>query len=473
MTKHSNRVPAKRLGVAALLIVSLQPPPAHGEVPLDTPVERLVKNLGKFLAEHPNDADGHYRLGRVHMLALSTKTEVVPAWAGSDLPAEGSWAAVDREWAKRNPVSTPRQRVEHLTKAIECLGRALELRPMQPRYHLTLACTLEVGLPLVDAVDLWAPAAGVPVTDEGRTRWFEEEPEAAIKPDDVDTLAKTIGEQRWSGSYRKSLIASAKSATEPALQLAWEKLRRADWREQMERHFFAAMSFALPTDGMTPERPIWGDIEDFVAYEAASGFSRVVVQRPRRREDAIRVSVARAVVEAVKQLPMPAAITPIVLDVDGVGLDRLQASHRVAFDLDGTGRPLRWRWLAPNAGILVWDPLRKGRITSGRQLFGSASWWLFFADGYQALDALDDDRDGKLTGRELSGLAVWFDGDGDGVAAAGEVTPIERLGIGEVACRATSTAHGCLANSAGVTWRDGRVRASYDWVSDAEPAAKR
>ena len=51
-------------------------------------------------------------------------------------------------------------------------------------------------------------------------------------------------------------------------------------------------------------------------------------------------------------------------------------------------------------------------------MFGSVTWWLFFSDGYRALDTLDDNRDGRLTGSELSGIAVWFDRNTEEVRAA-------------------------------------------------------
>ncbi|MBT3202234.1 MAG: hypothetical protein HN350_20220, partial [Phycisphaerales bacterium] len=50
----------------------------------------------------------------------------------------------------------------------------------------------------------------------------------------------------------------------------------------------------------------------------------------------------------------------------------------VRFDLDGDGRAQSWPWVKPTTGILVWDPSGQGRITSGQQLFGSVTIWMFF-----------------------------------------------------------------------------------------------
>jgi hypothetical protein len=149
--------------------------------------------------------------------------------------------------------------------------------------------------------------------------------------------------------------------------------------------------------------------------------------------------------------------------------DLLEPGLDVPFDLDGDGAVERWPWVKPDTGILVWDPDHRAEITSGLQLFGSVTWWMFFADGYHALDALDDDRDGRLRGRELAGLGVWFDRNGDGRSEPGEVVPVERLGIYWIATHATSRDGDSPANLEGLGLDDGRVLPTYDWTTS--PAA--
>jgi hypothetical protein len=119
----------------------------------------------------------------------------------------------------------------------------------------------------------------------------------------------------------------------------------------------------------------------------------------------------------------------------------------------------------------VWDPKGEGRVTSGRTLFGNATWWMLFPDGYRALDALDDDRDGTLAGNELAGLALWRDADQDGVSAPGEVLPLETFGITALGTRPTGREGRALRHDAGVTLADGTRLASWDWVADERAAA--
>ncbi len=124
------------------------------------------------------------------------------------------------------------------------------------------------------------------------------------------------------------------------------------------------------------------------------------------------------------------------------------------------------RGSAAEAGWLVYDPAGKGQITSALQLFGNATFWLFWTHGYEALAALDDNRDGELTGLELRYLAIWHDVNRNGVSEAGEVRPLSSHGIVSVSCR-HEQADGVLVaaqSSAGVRLRDGRTRPTYDVI---------
>ena len=88
---------------------------------------------------------------------------------------------------------------------------------------------------------------------------------------------------------------------------------------------------------------------------------------------------------------------------------------------------------------------------------------MFWSDGYRALDALDDNRDGALTGAELEGMAVWFDRNQDGVSQPGEVIPIARTGIVAISVRANGRSGEPLMNPAGITMADRRAIPTYDW----------
>jgi hypothetical protein len=163
---------------------------------------------------------------------------------------------------------------------------------------------------------------------------------------------------------------------------------------------------------------------------------------------------------------LPRKVTPLAVPlVDGAApSDLIDAAAAVPFDLDGSGRPLRWQWITPQAAWLVIDHEGRGAITSALQLFGNRTFNLFHADGYQALALLDEDGDGWLRGRELRELALWRDVDGDGVSDAGEVQPLEAWGIAGLGCRSELHASGIPYAPEGVEWADGRRRPSFDLV---------
>jgi len=96
------------------------------------------------------------------------------------------------------------------------------------------------------------------------------------------------------------------------------------------------------------------------------------------------------------------------------------------------------------APLLVYDPTHSGDVASAKQLFGSYTFggkttkvadyrseavrtpW---GNGYDALAFLDSNRDGKLSGKELGDLALWFDKNRDGVSQPGEVKSLSELGV--------------------------------------------
>jgi hypothetical protein len=125
--------------------------------------------------------------------------------------------------------------------------------------------------------------------------------------------------------------------------------------------------------------------------------------------------------------------------------------------------------VSPETAILCWDPAGTGKITSGKQLFGSVTWWMFWRDGYAAMAALDDNHDGWLTRRELSGLALWFDRNQNGVSDPGEVTPIAQTPVTGLATTATSEESGSPHHAAGLRLRDGSTLPTWDWIATVKP----
>jgi len=171
------------------------------------------------------------------------------------------------------------------------------------------------------------------------------------------------------------------------------------------------------------------------------------------------------------KLPYP--VTPIAVPLaDGLTTTDLEAPDaRVTFDVDGSGLGREWSWITPKSAWLVSDPKLDGKINSGRQLFGNVTFWMFWNNGYAPLAALDDDRDGILTGKELDGLALWRDANGNGVADPGEVKPVSAYGIVAISYKwqtLNNNPDKVAFSPNGVVFQDGKTRPSFDLVLKAQ-----
>jgi hypothetical protein len=186
-----------------------------------------------------------------------------------------------------------------------------------------------------------------------------------------------------------------------------------------------------------------------------------------KKKDKAEIATLTERTARLKKLPYP--ITPVAVPLrDGLRARDLEdPSAAVAFDVDGLGRKKQWTWITREAGWLVYDPAGRGTVTSGRQLFGTVTFWLFWETGYDALASLDDNGDGMLRGDELKGLAIWHDANGDGVCDASEVKPLSRYGIVAVSCRFErdpSHPDRIALSPRGVTFRNGRTRPTFDLI---------
>lgn len=158
-------------------------------------------------------------------------------------------------------------------------------------------------------------------------------------------------------------------------------------------------------------------------------------------------------------------VTPIVVPMRDAPFSQLiDEGSRVAFDFAGTGDRRAQGWLTPDAAWLVWDPEWRGQVNSGFDLIGQRTWSVFWSDGFEALRALDDNRDGELTGGELGGLSLWRDENRNGVSDPGEVIPANVHGIAALVVRGHETRPGLITAPDGVRFDDGSTRPLYDWT---------
>jgi hypothetical protein len=381
--------------------------------PATFPIERLIANTNAYISEHPNDAMGPYTLARIHYLALATRAAQLGAFEQQGRPP-----SVDEQFRHVVPPSrggapadvSEDQLRGHLTASVENYQKAIRMDGSNGLFHLGLASVSEAAL-----------TSGIKLT---------------------------------------AIPGSSPSAPPQGGDFA------PLWREQAIAEYLRAYELSVQADTAIRSQPIQG-LNSLVSYEAGQRYVAMVNARGPRDREPQTLTAVQATLKTLDNKPR-GAVTPIVFSLSNAAPleDLLDEQRTVTFNLDGTGRPQRYTWLRPDTGVLVWDPAMTGAITSGHQLFGSVSFNMFWSDGYRALDALDDNRDGLLMNDELRGLAVWFDRNQDGVSQPGEVLPIDRTGIAALSVRATGRIGASLSNAEGLITNDGRVLPTYDWTTE-------
>ncbi|MHC4185495.1 MAG: hypothetical protein ACYSR4_06135 [Planctomycetota bacterium] len=416
--------------------------------PTPAPIDRLIANTMAYIREKPNDAHGYYTLARIHYLAFVNKSKLVPTFEGEALPeiAEG-WQGTDIVQMARN------RRAEEL--ALKEFGHdSADAVPSGERQRFYQVFKQKMNR-LQD--DGWVP-------EKLREKELFIHAGAAL-----ENFQKAIKLDSQNALYHLGLASLLEQYVEFLGEIKAEQVPqqfRKFLLNEAKDIYYKSYSMSIKKDLKHRHLPLAG-LHSLVGYEAGNAYVRLSenLGAISKREEKAITKVKRNM-KKLDSLPM-GAITPIVFSLERHSslADLLAANTKVRFDLDGDGVTELWPWVKPTAGIVVWDPEQKGQITSGRQMFGSVSWWLFFRDGYHALDALDDNRDGELTGTELEGIRVWFDRNCDGKSGQGEVVSLRELRIVSISTKATGKAQGCPISASGIRLSDGRTLPTYDWLT--------
>jgi hypothetical protein len=122
--------------------------------------------------------------------------------------------------------------------------------------------------------------------------------------------------------------------------------------------------------------------------------------------------------------------TPVVLDLDGDGVELLDASEGVRFDWNLDGRAEATGWVGHDDGFLVYDYDHDRQVNRPdelalRQYSPGASTDL---EGLQAFDSNDDGRFDK-NDANWNDFGVWQDRNSNGITDTGEFSSLDELGI--------------------------------------------
>jgi hypothetical protein len=430
------------------------------------PAERLIRNVSAYVARHPHDPEGFYLLGRLNYLAFSQSTDQFHDAVDAKLGDAEHLSELTRSFGASYPIAgelSGKRRLEFLRNALRNLRNAVEMKPGEGLFWLTLGSAIRDGAPF--AID--EPREfDAPVGSSGLDGTGPEEDLvsklASADPSARDHAVSTLSAkscQTWLGSLHK--LMKSKVMTHEGSRDAVAKLLGTCWTEQAIAAFATAYAESKPTNGALRTMSFGRAPVD---VEAGEAWIALVKLRGVKPEEEKRIAEIQEYIGTVKRRRGP--MTPIIMALDARHpLAELVSQTSVRFDLEGSERRDLWTWVQPTTGILVWDAAGEGHVTNGHQLLGAVAFHMFWRDGYAALDALDDDRDGALTGAELHGLALWFDRNGNGISDAGEVVPVEQLGIVRLSARTTGRDGNTPMNSAGVKLRSGQVLPTYDWLA--------
>ncbi|MGH8429724.1 MAG: cadherin repeat domain-containing protein, partial [Solimonas sp.] len=127
----------------------------------------------------------------------------------------------------------------------------------------------------------------------------------------------------------------------------------------------------------------------------------------------------------------PVMVAPIVLDLDGDGLELISiADSSVDFDMGDVGVRQRTGWVGADDGLLVFDRNGNGTIDDGSEIAFSEDLDFALSD-LEGLRAYDTNEDGMFSAAdaEFASFAVWGDVNQDGVSQASELSTLAELGI--------------------------------------------
>ncbi len=129
-------------------------------------------------------------------------------------------------------------------------------------------------------------------------------------------------------------------------------------------------------------------------------------------------------------------IDPIVLDLEGDGLDLLSVDEGVSFDMTGTGESQQTGFISGDDALLFLDENGNGLLDDGNELFGDQDG---YTDGFAELASYDDNQDGVIDAQDsvYANLQVYQDLNGDGLCSTDEVQTLAEAGVEAIFLNAT------------------------------------
>ena len=229
--------------------------------------------------------------------------------------------------------------------------------------------------------------------------------------------------------YEKSLISTSKKVS---CEFSGSHLVRLGWGNQYRT---GSVVFTRPLSIYSEPMDRPSNVTCEVDEGIYNDISRVFDQFPGELGLDYKLGPATLPMDRGMELDRPQKrASPLVIDLDGDGVESLGYSRERYFDHDGNGMVESTAWVGSDDGLLVRDLNDNRRIDDGSELFGSntrlASGALA-ANGFVALADLDGNSDGVVDASDsaFAVLRIWRDANGNGMTEAGELLTLAQAGI--------------------------------------------
>jgi hypothetical protein len=181
--------------------------------------------------------------------------------------------------------------------------------------------------------------------------------------------------------------------------------------------------FSKALEGLKPENLLQA-LEGFGGGQGGAGASASAVQL--EFNFSFSASASSTTVEVEQS-------DPIVLDLDGDGIELTSYKNGAAFDILGNGGVQNTAFVTGGDAFLALDRNVNGKIDSGKELFGDQNG---ARNGYEELRKLDANGDGKIDVNDPAYKdLVLFRDNGNGKTEKGELISLAEAGIAEISLR--------------------------------------
>ncbi|MEO0413620.1 MAG: hypothetical protein AAF226_01560, partial [Verrucomicrobiota bacterium] len=154
-------------------------------------------------------------------------------------------------------------------------------------------------------------------------------------------------------------------------------------------------------------------------------------------------------------------VPPIVIDLDGDGVEFSSIEDGIYFDLDDDGQSERLAWASNDDGVLVWDSNSNGEIDDKSEFaFALYSERNDATDLEGLAEAFDSNGDSVFDHRDerWSEFKVWQDRDGDGQVCDGEFATMDALGSESISLQSDHSYYSAVGGDVSV---HGEVSVEY------------